>query len=185
MSYKLIGVDATTDIGATLSGGYLICTRFQCTTAGNMVQFRIKIATDSNVKFAIYSDGTTKPDALLASVGSTACTTGWNTITITSTALTLNTYYWLLVISETTQAIGYNGGGTGGYGYLDPGYAASFPDPYGSTQYVEYGGIIVAAGWDTVITPIKKITGVVTASVKKVGGVAVASIKKVGTVSNE
>lgn len=174
MSIKLVGSGDETS-GDTVGANYFVWRKFTAEASGSMVEFRIKMQGNGNIKAAIYSDSGGEPDALLASVGSTACTTGWNTIAFTSTAIVSGTVYWLCINQETISTAGIVASGAVSR-YLSSAYTNAFPDPAGSLSSATWG--IIAAGWG-ITSNILKVSGVAYASISKISGVAIASVKKV------
>ncbi len=101
-SSKLIGPEDSTAT-ATTSPNYFILDRFAANTTGDITSIRIKCGSNGNVKVAIYADSAGSPGALLNAVNTgTAVTTGWNTISIPSTAVNAGAYYWLSFIMDTS-----------------------------------------------------------------------------------
>lgn len=146
MAIKLLGSD---DIGASGSHAkdYISLTKFTAVATGSMVEFRVKAQANGNFKFGIYSDNAGAPNALLNSVGSTACTTGWNTITFPATNIVSGTVYWLAINTETVDTAAWVS--TGGVNKYKPlAYASAFPDPAG-TGYTDNTGLEGNAGWGT------------------------------------
>jgi hypothetical protein len=145
---KFIG--AASDIN---DNGYhianMIClTRFQAEATGTVTEIRIKAGASGNVKVAIYGDSSGNPDTLINSTGSSAVSAGWNTISITPTAITEGTYYWLGVKTSVINAARYNNqSGTMWYKTSIP-FANAWPDPAG-TGYSSGAYHTALAGWGT------------------------------------
>jgi hypothetical protein len=149
---KLIGKDDAT----ALTGNWaniISADRFQCTTSGSCSEFRIKVTGNVNVKVAIYSDNSGTPNTRLAKKDAgTACTAGWNTITLESPVnLVVGTYYWLIVIFDANYG-GYIASTGNGHKYVAKTYSGySFPDPISESWTISNNYISLYAGWGTLI----------------------------------
>ncbi|MHB8085603.1 MAG: beta strand repeat-containing protein [Dehalococcoidia bacterium] len=119
-SNQLIGPADSTATGRTSRNAFIL-DRFSATGTGNINVIRVKCWNSGNVKVAIYADNTGSPGSLLAAVNTgTAVTPGWNSIPITSTAVTAGTYYWLAFIMD-YESVSYqqSGATTRWYSWLD------------------------------------------------------------------
>ena len=144
---KLVGSDDATSNSA-LGADQFAMNKFTAVANGNMVEFKIKMQANGNVKVGVYADSAGEPAALLASVGSTAAVTGWNTITIPSVSIVLGTDYWLAANQELTTKIGVrNDAGIYTMRFKTLAFANAFPDPAGTgyTNATDYMNIV--AGW--------------------------------------
>ena len=148
-SVKLIGVDASNPSSGSYSANRFVLYRFQATTTGNMTTFKFKASGSGHVKVAIYSDNAGEPGTLLSAVNtSTAVVTGWNSVSIPSTALVSGTYYWLSYTSD--AAIGYYQSATGTMRYKTNTYSTfSFPASAGTgfTSSTTRIGLLAGWGW--------------------------------------
>jgi len=144
---KLIGADDATATANQYSN-YFILDSWAATNTGNVTQIRIKCGASGNVKVAIYADNAGQPGPLLNAVNtSTPVTTGWNTINITSTAITSGTNYWLAFISD-SYCVSY----VTSYGrnrvYREVSYGTfTFPNPAGSGFFSYAGAYNLIAGY--------------------------------------
>jgi hypothetical protein len=145
MTIKLIGAD---DISGSNEYASTFClNKFTAAASGNMTEFRVKAAVSGYVKCALYADSSGAPGALITAMNTgQAVAAGWNTLSFTSTAITLGTVYWLaIVISVAGAAIYHSGGGT--QKYKSSTYSTfTFPDPAGSgfSSATDYD---LEAGW--------------------------------------
>jgi parallel beta-helix repeat protein len=146
---KLIGADDAT-ANSALTAGYVSLTRFQAVASGSVVTLKVKSDRSANVKVAIYNDNSGNPGALLNAVTSTPIVAGWNNISIASTTVTLDAYYWLAINSDTTIVCGTASPG-GTVKFKAAPYAGfTFPDPAGTGYSSASGVIVLMAGWATV-----------------------------------
>ena len=108
--------------------------RFQAEQTGSMTLFKIKCSGSGNVKVAIYTNASGAPGNLLAAVDTgTPVVAGWNSLNITATPVTLGTYYWLAVNSDSNIVLFAPTPGSGVYGYRAATYSTfTFPAPAGS-----------------------------------------------------
>ncbi len=147
MTHKLIGADDGT-IDANGTNDYFLLQKFTAVFNGTLSEFRVKVSANVNVKAAVYADSAGEPGARLAKKDAgTACTAGWNTITLEGTcSIVSGTVYWLAVNFDAPQ-VGADSA-TGVYRYKVATYATwTFPDPAGTgfssgTSYVHF-----FAGW--------------------------------------
>jgi hypothetical protein len=145
---RLIGTDIAGS--SNVAAGKLILGKFQATQTGNVTEIHVYSRANGKVKVAIYEDNAGQPGNLLkANNTETAVTTGqWNSITIDSTPITQNTYYWLAVANDVTGATSFSGAGTG----ISKGKAITFSsfsfasNPTGLTSYTYRRAF---AGWGT------------------------------------
>jgi hypothetical protein len=143
---KLIGSD--TPGNANTGANRLILGKFQATETGNITQVRVYSRASGNVKVAVYEDNAGKPGDLLSANNTPAPVTAgrWNIISLPSTAVTLNSYYWLAVANNVAGATSYSAAGTG----TSKGKAITFStfhfaaNPKGLTNYTYDRAV---AGW--------------------------------------
>jgi hypothetical protein len=150
MAGKLIGAWDIANV-TPASAGYILWERFQAEYSGTMDQFRIKMLNPGNVKCAIYTDNSGSAETVINSIGSTAASTGWNTLSFPATTIVAGTYYWLAVNSETNSTIYLGGAGTGSAYYAAMTYTNSFPS---SPTGTAWGIRLIVAGWDSTQTGI-------------------------------
>lgn len=107
MTEKIIGND---DINGSSStpANYLIMQRFAAASSKTVSEIRIEVAGNANVMVCLYSDNAGNPNVPLTYTGSTAVTTGFNTIAVTPYAVTSGTYYWLACIASAASSLCYN-----------------------------------------------------------------------------
>ena len=149
---KFIGA-ASDDPGSNgHANNYLCLTRYQAEASGNVVEIKVKLksGTSCNVKLAIYADSSGAPGNLLNSTSGHACTEGWNTISISSTAITSGTYYWLAVMMDGYDMVMYNTSGT--MRYKAYAFANAWPDPAGA-GYSSGAYHSAIAGWGSTVPP--------------------------------
>jgi C1A family cysteine protease len=147
---RLIGPVDSTATGTT-SPNYFILDRFAANSTGSIASIKVKCGASGNVKVAIYADSSGSPGALLNAANTgTAVTTGWNTISIPSTAVTAGTYYWLAFIMD-TSCVSYKQEGSTTRWFKTVSYSGfTFPSSAGSgftTVYTAYYDFIT--GWST------------------------------------
>jgi hypothetical protein len=146
---KLIGADSG-DSGSNIhAANMLVLTRYVAEQTGNVTEIKVKANASGNVKLAIYADNSGEPGSLIVSTGSNAVVAGWNTISITSTALSKDTYYWVAVKLDADGAAMYNNtSGTMRYKTPIP-FADAWPNPAGSS-YTNGAFHSLITGWGTV-----------------------------------
>jgi hypothetical protein len=152
---KLIGVDESTPSSAAYPGNYFFLYRFQAVDTGNVATFKIKTSGSGNVKVAIYTDNAGEPGDLLSAVNTiTPVVEGWNNITITSTPVVKDSYYWLSYASD--AAIGCYQSATGTLRYKTTTYSSfTFPSSAGTgfSSLTTSIGLLAAWGFTTPPTP--------------------------------
>jgi len=154
-SQELIGVsDTATSTGGSGSGPNVTLQRFQAAATGNVSQIRVKASSSSNVKVAIYADSSGSPSTLLAANNTgTAVTAGWNPVTITTTAVTAGSYYWLSVVSSTYN-ICYMTTPSASSLWQTNNYATwSYPSSPGSGWNTQTGYTYFMAAWGSTAAP--------------------------------
>jgi peptidoglycan/xylan/chitin deacetylase (PgdA/CDA1 family) len=116
------------------SASSLYAERFQAKCTEDITCLAVKAAISSNCKLAIYSDevGGLHPNALLGVTASTAMAEGWNYIsTAAPVPIVAGTYYWLVLITDTANAIRRQSSlGTGNSVYKSATYANDFPETF-------------------------------------------------------
>jgi hypothetical protein len=155
---KLIGSD--TPGNSDTAANRLILGRFRATKTGNITQMRVFSRAGGHVKVAVFADKSGSPGTLLgANNTSTPVTAGqWNTVSLPSTGVILNSYYWLAAANDVAGATSFNATGTG----TSKGKAITFSsftftsNPTGLTGYTYERAF---AGWgDTNLPPLAVIT---------------------------
>ena len=141
---QLVGL--TDQIGnENFSANYLGMNKFTANLTGTVKEIRLRMRGNGNVKVGIYADSAGSPTTLLASVGSTAVTTGINTITIANVNIVKGVAYWLAMNTDVANTIGQiSSGGTQLYIALT--FALSFPNPAGA-GYTPNTTTLVMQGW--------------------------------------
>jgi hypothetical protein len=130
----------------SITGLYLVGTKFTAVASGNMTVFKIVGSASGNVKVGLYTDNAGSPNVLLNSTGSAAIVSGVNSIDFPSTAIVSGTVYWLVANSDTNNIIGAtNGVGTGFY--MSLAWASAFPNPLTGTT--PYSATVLLAGYGT------------------------------------
>ena len=115
----------------TQSPSYFQLERFQAALSGTLKSIRVYVTGSENVKVALYSDNAGSPNALLASSGSTAVVSGWNTISISDVSIVSGTYYWIGHNTDNYYLQAYGSGGKALYKSAT--YSSfTFPNPAGS-----------------------------------------------------
>lgn len=151
MTVKLVGADdIVPDMG--MSKNYLQGTKFIADASGNMTEFKVRSNFSCNMKVALYEDNAGEPGALITAMNTgQAVTDGLNTLTFTSTPITVGVTYWLMVNidanigavkTSTGQQRRYKAAAYSGF---------SFPNPAGSGFSSQTTYYDIVAGWGTVI----------------------------------
>jgi uncharacterized repeat protein (TIGR02543 family) len=144
---KLIGADDAS--GSNSSSGYFRLSRFQAVASGNMTEFKVKAGAIGNVKCALYTDKAGGPGSLITAMNTgQAVTSGWNTLSFTSTPITSGIYYWLAMNIDTSGAAQYVLSPGAGYRYKAQAYSGfTFPETLSglTTDNLYYD---LSAGWD-------------------------------------
>jgi hypothetical protein len=140
-----------TNAGTFDEGGDTIrCEKALVSTSENLVSISVYVRTSQNVKVGLYDDSGGSPHTLLVGpVEASATANQFNTIAVSSTALTGSTYYWLCVNGQAgagPSASGYDGVGAWRY---PTAYANSFP----STMTGENAGTDNLAIYGTTTAP--------------------------------
>ena len=105
--------------------------------AGTLQNIKIKCDQNVAVKVAIYSDNAGSPDALIAYSAYTNAVTGWNTISLNTTATLTATYYWLAMKIETSSSLYYIATGGTTKTVAAP-FASDFPATFPASTDLEY-----------------------------------------------
>jgi len=101
--------------------------RFQANSTTNITKINLKSTGSANAKAAIYSDNSGSVGTLIAANQSVnAISAGINPITITSTPITQNEYYWLAFWTDATSITYYMGSGR--YAFCATAAPFTFPD---------------------------------------------------------
>jgi hypothetical protein len=148
MTIKLVGADDAT--GSQQSVGYFTLCKFTAEATGYMTQFRVKSSVAGNVKVALYADNGGEPGALITAMntGQAVDGLGWNTLSFTSTLITIGTVYWLAFIFDIQGAVDYRTLAGATRRYKAGTYAGwTFPDPAGSGFSSTTGYADLEAGW--------------------------------------
>jgi hypothetical protein len=134
--------------------------RFQAEQSGTMSIFKVKCSGSSNVKVAIYADNSGEPGSRLGYNDlSRAVTSGWNSLSIPSTAVTSGTYYWLAVNADANIALRPQTPGSGTYRFrAEPFSTFSFPASAGSGFSSGSGYTTLLAGYSSGPTPLSITT---------------------------
>lgn len=150
---KLIGRDDDSS-AANEDHNYIIHNKWTAAVSGTMNRFFIRCNVAGNVKCAIYSDSSGAPGTLINSVGSTAISPGWVSITFPDTPIVQGTVYWLTINSDTKGTVGYKTG-TGLIKYKAFAFATDFPNPAGTGYYdypIAYANVV--AGWGGTVAAV-------------------------------
>jgi hypothetical protein len=105
---KLIGNDALT-VNDVVANTRVLYQKFAALSSANVTSIYVNgyAVTNANVKVAIYSDNAGTPGNVLAQSGDTVILKNqWNIISIASTAIVSGTYYWLAIVTNTTNGLG-------------------------------------------------------------------------------
>jgi hypothetical protein len=93
--------------------------KFTALATGKITEFKVYAGESGHVKVAIYADNSGEPgDKINGNDSSQAVVAGWNTLSISETAITKDTVYWLAVCTE-TAASARNNTNTGTLRYKD------------------------------------------------------------------
>lgn len=125
---QLIG-DTNTNAVSYLQPNYLYLTRFQCIQAGALTSIAVWCNTSCNVRVVIYDDMIGPIPQQFLATGSTSfssTTPSFNSVSISTVNVNLGEYYWLGVITDTTNAIGAS---------LDAGYTLYYANSYSSSSF--------------------------------------------------
>jgi len=109
---------------------YLLGWKFTCAASGTLNSIRVYASGSANIKAGIYADASGEQGALLASNAGTACTTGWNTLTVSPISVVVGTVYWLTLDSSDDRARYITSAGA--CRYLASAYANALPNPAGT-----------------------------------------------------
>lgn len=90
------GETGTGTAGSTVNGYLMLC-QFTCPADGTINRINLRVDyTNGSGRVAIYSNaGADQPGVLLAESASQGVSTGWNTFTVASTAVSNGATYWL------------------------------------------------------------------------------------------
>jgi hypothetical protein len=167
---KLIGTDS--DAAPAMWGSnHFILSKFTADTTGTISQIKIRCGATVHVKVAIYSDSSGVPGSLLnATDTSTACIPGWNTISITGTAVTSGTPYWLAFNSDASVVQAGNPGAGYTTYYRPATYSSfsSFPSSAGTGFTTQSNWDALIAGWATITLPAPPATPTIVAPKKTI-----------------
>lgn len=149
---RLVGAtDIAGESGAT-SANYNSLQRFQVEATGIITEFKLKAATNGNVKCAIYDDNAGSPNNRLwvQNTGQTIIS-GWNTIAVSpGLSIVSGTYIWLAVIFDVIQSVNNWSSSLGTYKYKSNNYSNGLPDPAG-TGYSNASVTRFYAGWGALV----------------------------------
>ncbi len=151
---KLIGTatDGTNNSG---TAGYGHWTKFTCDTSGTVSEIRVQVAGNTNLKVAIYADaGANAPSTRLGyNNTATACSAGWNTITLTQSAsVTQGTVYWLAVAHSADAVAKWRPLAGSQYRWAGNIYSGGFADPAPATTLTPNYEMTIA-GWGSPASP--------------------------------
>jgi hypothetical protein len=144
---KLLGADLDTSSSGNNFSNYVSLCKFTAEATGSVTSIGVKCSGNGNVKVAIYADNSGQPGSLLNAVNtSTPVSSGWNAITIPTTAITIGTSYWLAVACDSSGVLYYHAGdGTQQYKAISFS-AYTFPNPAGS-GYSSNSNYVFSAAW--------------------------------------
>lgn len=145
---KLVGNDEMLAFpSSTGSAANIYWQLFTAELTGLLKEFRIKAANSNSVRFALYSDVASAPDALIGYTLSTPVSAGqWNKlIPVAQIPVTSGTTYWIAVqMSVNSTLYRQDSGGTTKYkAYV---YADPFPDPAPALSLTSAASWAIA-GW--------------------------------------
>ena len=142
---KIYRMALSTDCTGTATGstsnttsGYIRATKLTASASATITTIRATLSSvTGNVKFAIYSDDSDSPDALLATTGSKTAVNGESDYALSSSyAVTSGTDYWVSIQASTDAVhIVSGGGGAHAYAYAGSTAFATAPNPYPSHLY--------------------------------------------------
>jgi hypothetical protein len=141
---QLVGLTDTSGV-ENFSANYLGMNKFTADKSGTAKEIRFRMRSNGNIKVGIYSDAAGAPSVLLAVSGSTAATTGINTIAISDVNIIKGVAYWLAMNQDTSNTIGQTASG-GTQLYISLAYANSFPNPAGA-GYTPNTTTLIMQGW--------------------------------------
>ncbi len=150
---RIIGpADQTNAAGGSAANFFQGC-RYQALATGQITEFKVKVKTGGNIKIAIYADSAGEPGARLwhNSTGQ-ACTTGWNTFTVSpALSITKDVFYWLMFNNDTSDFVANFSATSGTLRYKTATYSTfTFPDPAG-TGFSSEAVTRFLAGWGILI----------------------------------
>lgn len=123
------GEKTWTDVGAINTRTY--AQRFVA-TSGSLSDLKIKVAGNTNIKMAVYSDAAGNPGTLLAVSDEFSAVSGWNNVTLNTVCdLVTGSYYWIVFKSSVSSLVYYNATG-GAMAYKDTAYADAFTADFGA-----------------------------------------------------
>jgi hypothetical protein len=147
MTVKLIGNDDISGISRLPANVHRMA-RFQAIQTGLLTEIRVEAGVTAHVKFAVYSDDGTSPNALITNTDEIDIVVGVNTVPITPISVVVGAYYWLTFI-QAASSILYKSA-TGDCAYYTVNYAGfSFPNPMGTHSHQTVYQYQIA-GWGTV-----------------------------------
>jgi hypothetical protein len=121
MTIKLLGSDASS--GSNEIAGLFRLTKWTAVATGNMTEFKFVAGASGNVKCALYADNSGAPGALITAMETgQAVSSGANTLTFTSTPITVSTDYWLGICFDNAN-VGQYGIAAHAYRYKTATYA--------------------------------------------------------------
>jgi phosphotransferase system IIB component len=149
---KLLGADDAAAAGP-VGNNFLVLDRWPAVLTANVTQIRVKCTTTGNVKVALYTDNSGSPGTLInANNTGAAVITGWNNITIPSTAVISGTNYWI-AYNSTTNCVGYYSSPGGGAVFRALSYSTDFPALAGAGFTTSSGNHSLTAGWGQYTPP--------------------------------
>jgi hypothetical protein len=146
---RLIGT--TTEDTSPQGANRVVYDKFTALATGKITELKVYAGESGHVKVAIYADNSGEPgDKINGNDSSQAVVAGWNTLSISETAITKDTVYWLAVCTETV-ASARNNNNAGVLRYKDVTYSTwTWPASAGtglSTSTAE----MCYAGWGVLV----------------------------------
>jgi hypothetical protein len=144
---------------STMGGGYVLYAKYTATNSGNINQIRVYSLANGHAKVAIYSDNGGEPGSKLISNDTPQAVSAsqWNSLSLSSTALTQGTAYWMGICIDNNGAASWVGN-SGTARYIPVTYSSFTFPPTAGTGFTNTTAYMSLAGWGTIGTTPLSIT---------------------------